>query len=208
MSSKFWNSRYQTTDPTKLGWFEVNPQPSLGLIQQYSDSKQVPILDVGSGASTLIDGLVENGFEGVIATDISYEGLAITQARLAEKASKIRFICDDILHPTQLHQLKNVDIWHDRAVLHFFTRESERQAYLELMRQTLSPKGVVIISTFAPGGLTTCSGLEIRQYDEKMLVEFLGPEFILLEAFPHLYTTTWGQERPFIYAVFRRDPGS
>lgn len=199
----FWNSRYQNTEPSNLGWFEATPQPSLDLIRKYAGSKHTYILDAGSGASTLIDHLVEEGFDQIVATDISNEGLALTRTRLATNASKVQFICDDILHPIQLNQLKNIDIWHDRAVFHFFTEESDRQAYLDVLKQILSPTGIVIISTFAIGGLTKCSGLDIRQYDEKLLSEFLGVEFKLLESFSYTYTTTWGQERPFIYAVFR-----
>lgn len=198
----FWNSCYQNIEPSKLGWFEATPQPSLALIQKYAKSKHDHILDVGSGSSTLIDHLVLDGFDQVTATDISNEGLAVTKTRLAANASRVRFICDDILQPTQLNQLKKVDIWHDRAVLHFFTQESHREAYLNLLQKILASKGIVIISTFAVGGLVKCSGLDIRQYDEKLLSELLGEEFKLLESFSHTYITTWGQERPFFYAVF------
>lgn len=201
----FWDSRYQQTEPKKLGWFEATPQPSLDLIRAYSSSKNDLIVDIGSGASTLIDHLVEDGFTRIIATDISSEGLEVTKKRLGDNASGVQFICDDMLHPITLNKLKDVFIWHDRAVLHFFTEEKDRQAYLNLLTRVLKPTGFVIISTFAMGGLTKCSGLEIKQYDTSTLSEFFGSELKLIRSFSHTYTTTWGQERPFIYAVFQRN---
>lgn len=204
MTQDFWNSRYHNTDPEKLGWYEATPQPSLNLIREFSTSKQDLILDIGSGSSTLIDHLIEDGFNQIIASDISNEGLDLTKKRLGDKASGVRFICDDILHSTALNQLQNISIWHDRAVLHFFTDEKDRQAYLNLLKKILKPSGFVIISTFAIGGLTKCSGLEIKQYDAMSLSKFLGSEFKLIRTFSHIYTTTWGQERPFLYVVFQR----
>ncbi len=199
-----WESKYSQTETSRLGWYEADPQPSLELIIQCDIPKDGIVLDVGSGASSLVDSLVLEGYTQVISTDISEEGLKITQHRLGEKVAQVQFIVDDIAHSKVIVQLKDVSMWHDRAVLHFFTEEKDRKAYLKLLKQVLKPGGIAIISTFAVGGLTHCSGLDIRQYDIQSLSKFLGDEFTLIKGIHYTYTTTWGQERPFIYGVFQR----
>ncbi len=200
----YWNSRYDQTEQSKLGWYESQSQPSLTLIQSCQVPKDVLIVDIGSGSSVLIDNLIEDGYTNLVATDISDSGLAITRKRLGERAKNVQFIVDDLTHPTQLLNLKEVSIWHDRAVFHFFIREEDRQTYRNLLNSVLKSDGFVIISTFAIGGLTQCSGLEIRQYSAETLSEFLGADFKCIQSHDHFYTTTWGQVRPFIYAVFQK----
>lgn len=199
-----WDEKYRNTEPVKLGWYENSPQPSLDLIRQRHLAKDVIILDVGSGSSPLVDRLLEDGYTNIIATDISQEALAITQSRLGKKASRIQFITDDLLHPTQLTNLKDISVWHDRAVLHFFTEEIDRNVYVRLLKSVLKADGFVIISTFAPDGLTKCSGLNVCRYDAASLAKVLGDEFKLIQSLSYTYTTTWGQKRPFIYGVFQR----
>lgn len=199
-----WDSKYQHTEQKSLGWYEENPQPSLNLIKEFSVSKADVILDVGSGSSTLIDHLIQEGYSQIIATDISAQGLAITQKRLGDSASQVRFVVDDLTAPAQLDSIKNISIWHDRAVLHFFTEEKDQKLYVRLLNSILKPGGFALISTFAKEGLTKCSGLDIRQYDEGSMVKLLGDEFKLIRSMPYTYQTTWGQERPFIYVIFQR----
>lgn len=198
-----WDSKYQNTEQKSLGWYEEKPQPSLNLIKEFCPLKDSCILDVGSGSSTLIDHLVQEGYSHIIATDISKEALVITQKRLPDTSS-VRFIVDDLTHPTQLTGLKEISIWHDRAVLHFFTEEKDQKSYVRLLKNILNPGGFALISTFAMGGLTKCSGLDIRQYDEKSMSQLLGDGFKLIRSMPYTYQTTWGQERPFIYTIFQR----
>ncbi len=199
-----WNTRYQQTEQPKLGWYESKSEPSLSLIQSCDLPKDALIADIGSGSSVLIDDLIESGYTNLIATDISESGLAITRNRLGKKTAHVRFIADDLTHPTELLTLTDVALWHDRAALHFFTQEKDRDRYLRLVKSILKPNGYVIISTFAIEGLTKCSGLEIQQYSPKTMSQFLGKEFKPIRSLKHVYTTTWGQERPFIYCVFQR----
>ena len=199
-----WDAKYQNTEQIKLGWYEASPQPSLDLIRKSCVSKDGVILDIGSGSSTLIDHLVADGYTNVIATDISTKGLEITKQRIGENLNSVRFIVDDLTQPTHLSSLKDISIWHDRAVLHFFTEEQERNSYLVLLKRVLKHGGFAIISTFEIGGLTKCSGLNIHQYDTQSMIKFLGSEFKLIRSMSHTYTTTWGQDRPFVYGVFQR----
>jgi SAM-dependent methyltransferase len=200
----YWNSRYQQTQQEKLGWYEAVSQPSLDLIDSCYIAKDALIVDIGSGASLLIDNLIDAGYRNLVATDISDAGLAISRDRLGDRVAHVRFIVDDICQPLRLTGLRNVAIWHDRAVLHFFTQEKDRAVYLNLLNAVLSPGGFVIIATFAVGGLTQCSGLDIQQYTAESLSQFLGDAFILVQALDHVYTTTWGQDRPFLYCVFQK----
>jgi|TARA_A100001015_G_scaffold248859_1_gene286501 SAM-dependent methyltransferase len=199
-----WNEKYKTTSQEKLGWYEETSSPSLELIQECGLSKSDSVLDIGSGSSTLIDSLIQEGYTSIIASDISEAALEITKARLGTLAAKVTFVVDDVLRPDKLDALEKVSLWHDRAVFHFFTEENDRALYLKTLTAILKPGGYVIISTFALHGLTQCSGLPVKAYTSEMLANFLGPEFKLLKEQPHLYTTTWGQERPFIYTVFQK----
>lgn len=199
-----WNSRYKETEQEKLGWYESEAQPSLDLIRSCKVSHDDLIVDIGSGSSVLIDNLINDGYKRIVATDISKVGLDITKRRLGEKAEHVQFIVDDLINPTYLKELSDIDIWHDRAVLHFFTKEPEKQAYGSLLKASLKPNGFAIISTFAVGGLTKCSGLDIQQYTPETLGQLLGPEFKLIKSLKYTYMTTWKQARPFIYCIFQK----
>lgn len=201
---KHWDEKYQTTPQEKLGWYESHSQPSLDLIQELGLKKSDVILDIGSGSSSLIDDLIEAGYSNIIASDISQNALALTKQRLGKKGSVVKFIVDDVLNPNSLTKLNGVSLWHDRAVLHFFTEESDKLAYLKTLNAVLKPGGFVIISAFALNGLTQCSGLPVSQYDAKLMSNFLDTQFTLLKHINHIYETTWGQERPFIYTVFQK----
>lgn len=200
-----WNEKYKTTSQEKLGWYEETSSPSLELIQECGISKSDSILDIGSGSSTLIDSLVQEGYTHIIASDISEEALDITKTRLATHADNVTFVVDDVLHPNQLNNLKNISLWHDRTVFHFFTEERDQKLYLKTMNTVLKSGGYAIISTFALNGLTQCSGLPVKPYSADMLSDVLGPTFKLLKTMPYVYRTTWGQERPFIYTVFQKN---
>lgn len=200
-----WDAIYQKSEIEKLGWHEENPQPSLRLIQACALPKDARQLHAGAGASKLVDTLLAEGFCNLIATDISGVALQKLKERLDENArEKVEWVVDDLTRPRKLLTLKSVDLWHDRAVLHFFTKEEEQQAYFDLVRKMVKPRGHVIIATFNLAGAKMCSGLPVKNYNATMLAEKLGPEFQLLEAFDHLYVTPSGGERPYVYTLFRR----
>jgi SAM-dependent methyltransferase len=202
-----WNKTYEATETKKLGWYEETPEPSLTLIQECPIDKNDVIIDVGCGASTLVDELINNGYTNIVLADISKMALGITHNRLKTLQPKnpvsVAFLTDDVTNSKHIKSINNITVWHDRAVLHFLTNDDDQQAYLKLLKLTIRKGGYVIISTFAIGGAEECSGLPVKQYDAKSLSDFLGPEFKLVKSFDHTYTTTWGQERPFIYTVFQ-----
>ncbi|MCO6480302.1 MAG: class I SAM-dependent methyltransferase [Phaeodactylibacter sp.] len=200
-----WDAIYQKSETSCLGWYEEAPGPSLQLIRESGISRDARILHVGAGATTLIDILLQEGYENQIATDISRQALQSLQRRLGKKASqKVEWLVDDLTDPSFLPEISPVSLWHDRAVLHFFTGEAERESYFALLRRLLLPGGWAILAAFHLDGAKKCSGLLVRNYDEGMLAEELGPGFRLVRAFPYRYMMPSGAERPYIYTLFQR----
>ncbi|MBR9690369.1 class I SAM-dependent methyltransferase [Candidatus Woesearchaeota archaeon] len=199
-----WNKVYSSKETTQLGWYEESPEKSLELIDKCHVNKDNKVLDVGTGASTLIDNLIKRGYNKIIAADISEEALNKLKARLGEKASSVTFIVDNLTAPEHLNDLKDIMIWHDRAVLHFLTGKSERDAYLSLLSQVVRIGGYVIIAAFSLEGAPKCSGLDVKRYDVNMIQDFLGSNFILKEHFNYLYNMPSGDKRPYVYTLFQR----
>lgn len=199
-----WNKTYERAEIDKLGWYEENPEPSLRLISKCDFDKNASLLNVGTGASRLVDELLDEGYEHIIANDISASALDKLKLRLGERENKIHWVVDDLIQPTQLCNLEQVDLWHDRAVLHFFSDKKEQDAYFDLLRKLVKKNGFVIIATFNLDGATKCSGLPVFRYDKKMLQEKLGKGFELIEAFDYCYTMPKGETRKYIYTLFKR----
>ena len=200
-----WERVYDNKAVEKLGWYESSPEPSMSLIKACRLEKDASILNVGAGATTLVDELLRSGYLNTIANDISQAALEELQLRLGpELSSKVHWIVDDLTNPVELTALENIDLWHDRAALHFFQEDEDRIAYFDLLRKVLRPGGHVIIAAFNLNGAPTCSGLPVFRYDAQMLQDKLGDEFELLEAFDYTYTQPSGNTRDYVYTLFKR----
>ena len=200
-----WDYIYRTGNLKKLGWYEEIPEQSLRRIGKCDLGQDDPIVDIGAGETTLIEHLLRIGFRQVTAVDISEVALAKLRQRLGrEKAVHLQWIVHDITRPAKLVHLKDIALWHDRAVLHFLLEEGERGTYFETLRNVLRPGGHVIIAAFSLKGVTMCSGLKVKNYDQHMLADLLGPEFVLLEWFDYVHYNPSGDPRPYIYTLFRR----
>lgn len=199
-----WNSIYQTKAVTDVSWFEVDPQVSWELISSAS-----PILgrviDVGGGASRLVDRLVATGFKHVTVLDISEIALEHAKARMGHAATQVHWIVGDIC---RIAQLPPCDIWHDRAVFHFLTEQEDRRKYVELVSRTLRIGGHLIIGTFAVDGPPKCSGLEVCRYDADSLARELGPRFKLVRQLSYKHVTPTGKPQQFFFGVFELLPPS
>jgi SAM-dependent methyltransferase len=200
---KYWNSAYLNTKRENLGWYEEKSEQTLSLIHETKLPKNAAILNIGSGSSILIDDLLEDGFSNIIANDLSEESLKSLKHRFAEN-EKVKFIVDNLLNPSKLDELKNIDLWNDRAVLHFFLQQEQITAYFNLLKKVLKPKGFVIISVFAKDGAEKCCGLSIKRYDVKMLENELGTNFELKKSFNYTFVNPFGSEKPYIYTLFQR----
>ena len=200
-----WDEIYEALDVDELTWYEEIPEPSIRLLSKCHINKDESILDVGAGASIFIDYLVDQGFKKIIAADISEIALNKIKERLGkEKASLVRWIVDDITGPVHIQDLRDIAVWHDRAVLHFLLEENQQKVYLSTLKKVIKKKGFVIIAAFSLKGAKKCTGLDVKNYDQDMLAKFLGEDFKLLEYFEHTYYMPSGQPRPYIYALFQK----
>ena len=148
--TEHWNNVYSKSEINKLGWYEESPKPSLKLIKKCNLKKDAVILDVGSGVTTLIEKLFEQGYNRIIATDISAVALSKAKEKLkTEKAKLVKWIVDDITNPEYLIQPGTIDLWHDRTVLHFLTEENQKDGYLSTLKGLVKVGGFVIIAVFS-----------------------------------------------------------
>ena len=202
---KHWNNAYLKTPVSNLGWYEEDPIPSMNLIKKCKLPKNALIFNAGAGATTLIEHLLNEGYSNIVVNDIAVAALTELKTNLSDhKNSQLKFIVDDLINPTELLHLKNVDLWHDRAVLHFFTTEEQQEAYFELLRSAVRINGFVILAEFELGEATLCSGLTTFNYNEKMLQERLGTDFELLKSFNYRYRQPAGNTKRYIYTLFQR----
>jgi cyclopropane fatty-acyl-phospholipid synthase-like methyltransferase len=201
-----WNEIYEALDADELTWYEEIPEASIKLLSECHINKDESILDVGAGASTFIDYLINQGYSNIIATDISEIALNKLKERLGnEKASPVRWIVDDITQPAHIQNLRDIAVWHDRAVLHFLLKENQQQMYLSTLKEVIKKDGYVIIAAFSLKGAKKCSGLNVKNYDQNMLAEFLGKDFSLLDYFDYTHYMPSREPRPYVYTLFQRN---
>jgi 2-polyprenyl-3-methyl-5-hydroxy-6-metoxy-1,4-benzoquinol methylase len=201
-TQEHWQYIYQKKDPDEQTWYQRKPTVSLDLIEQVAEELPVRIVDVGGGASTLVDYLLDDGRFDIAVVDIAPAALSASQARLGERAKAVDWRVADLTDPIELDP--PVDIWHDRAVLHFLRDPDERAAYLENLEHNIAPDGHVVLSTFAIDGPDKCSGLDIRQYSPRLMSETLGDGWRLVESRYEDHPTPWGGEQRFVYGLFER----
>lgn len=200
-----WDNVYANSELDKLGWYEEIPVPSLDLIEKCNLEKSAKILDVGSGTTTLLELLANEGYEDITALDISKVALENAKKRINPDAKiKFNWIVGDITDSQVIVNIPKVDLWHDRTVLHFLATEKQQLGYLDNLRSLVKVGGYVIIAVFSLEGAKKCSGLDVRNYNQTMIAEFLGTEFNLIEHFPYIYVQPSGAKRPYIYTLFQR----
>lgn len=197
-----WDNAYLKSPEEKLGWYETDLTPTLNLISKTGLSADSQILNVGAGSTTLIDELLKKGYNNLIATDISEVALNKLSERVGNE--NVQYIVDDLNAPVGLLNIAPVDLWIDRAVLHFFLKDEEQKIYFDLLKQKVKKDGFVILSEFSLEGATKCSGLPVQNYSTEMLQDRLGDDFELIESFNYTYIQPSGSERPYIYTLFKR----
>lgn len=196
-----WEKVYAGKAENEVSWFQESPAPSLELIERVSATRNSAIIDIGGGASRLVDALIDRGFSALTVLDLSEAALAKAKARLGERADRVQWFASDV---TTWQPRQSFDIWHDRAAFHFLTEAADRAAYLSRLRQALRPGGHAIIATFALDGPERCSGLPVVRYDAAGLGRILGEDFALLESQRHQHTTPWHSVQSFQFSIFRR----
>lgn len=197
-----WQEIYGTKPPDEQTWYQESPEASLELIERHADSREARVIDAGGGCSTLVDHLLARGTYDVTVLDIAPAALEAAKRRLGERADEVEWVVADLTESLALEQ--TFDVWHDRAVFHFLTDEADRRRYVENLEGHVPEGGVAIISTFAPDGPESCSGLSVRRYAPAELASYLGEGWQLLEPERELHQTPWGGEQAFAYAALRR----
>ena len=196
-----WQNVYLTKGERDVSWFQKSPTISLDLIHETGVSTESSIIDIGGGASRLVDALIAEGFRSVTVLDLSEEALATSRERLGSRAQCVNWIVADILawQPQYIY-----DLWHDRAAFHFLTESNDRTAYAECVRKALRPGGHLIIGTFAPDGPGRCSGLPVVRHDAASLGMIFGPSFHLVKSLRHDHQTPAGTIQRFQFSLFVR----
>jgi SAM-dependent methyltransferase len=191
-----WEHVYATKATTSVSWYQPVPERSLEFIRATGEPSAAPILDVGGGASTLVDHLLDAGYSDVSVLDISMGALGHAQARLGDRAARVAWIEADI---TRFQPTRSFAIWHDRAVFHFLTNAEDRERYLQVLRKALRAGGQLVLATFGPEGPTRCSGLEVHRYSVPELGAVLGPGFALRAHRIDEHRTPMGTLQQFLY---------
>lgn len=197
-----WENVYASKGETQVSWFQETPAPSLELVELVGAVRNSAIIDIGGGASRLVDSLVSRGYEDVTVLDLSAAALASARSRMGDKADRVSWIAADV---TTWEPLRSYDVWHDRAAFHFLTDPNDQTAYVARLRRALRPGGHAIIGTFALDGPERCSGLIVSRYDASRLAATLGGGFELIDARRHDHITPWGATQKFQFSTFRRE---
>jgi SAM-dependent methyltransferase len=200
-SREHWEKVYMERKPDEVSWFQQNPEKSLALITNAQLSLSARIIDVGGGASRLVDRLAEIGYKDLSVLDISEKALEYAKVRHGDKEPKIEWIQADA---TTFQTSRTFDVWHDRAVFHFLTDPAERFRYRLGLKRALRAGGNLIIATFAPDGPEKCSGLSVCRYGKDNIVAELGSDFELLETAEETHRTPWDTTQHFNYFRFRK----
>lgn len=201
-SKDHWEKVYSAKATTSVSWFQEHAETSLNIIRSTGVGKDAAIIDVGGGASTLVDDLLLSGYENLSVLDLSAAALAAAQKRIGAPSANVTWLKADVTKvdlPTH-----HFDVWHDRAVFHFLTTPEDRAAYVGAVLRAVKPGGHVIVATFAEDGPTQCSGLPVMRYRADELHAVFGGSFLLLEHSKEVHHTPFGKDQQFIYCYCRK----
>jgi ubiquinone/menaquinone biosynthesis C-methylase UbiE len=201
-SKEHWEKVYTTKATDAVSWFQEHAENSIKLIQQTGVPLSASIIDIGGGASTLVDDLLARGYSSLSVLDLSAAALSASKNRLDMKANEVNWIVADITKADLPPQ--SYDVWHDRAVFHFLTSAEDRQAYVRAVLRAVKPGGHVIVATFAEDGPLQCSGLPVMRYNTDELHAEFGEPFTLLHHEKESHQTPFGTAQQFTYCYCRK----
>jgi 2-polyprenyl-3-methyl-5-hydroxy-6-metoxy-1,4-benzoquinol methylase len=196
-----WEAIYASTPPTEVSWYARNPAVSLRLVEAMASSPLVAVVDIGAGASLLVDRLLADNFTDVTVLDVSQHALTQVKNRLGETAQRVTFVHQDVL---AWQPDREYAVWHDRAVFHFLTEPAMRDQYVDIAARAVRRGGALVLGTFAEDGPTHCSGLPVSRYSAEDLKGALSTSFSLVAHEREDHVTPGGVVQSFTWAVFRR----
>lgn len=198
--ARHWENVYTTKDMSKVGWYQKEATTSLSLLQKIGSTPKDAFIDVGCGASTLVDSLIDLGYRDITILDIAQSALEIVKKRLGATADLPVYCVGDVCH---FSSEKHFDVWHDRALFHFLQKEEEQKEYLQTLHRSLSSEGRAIIGTFAVEGPESCSALPVRQYNEERMKNIVQGRFDILELIAETHITPSGSEQPYCFFILK-----
>ena len=196
-----WEGIYRARAATEVSWYQPEARLSLDLIRRVAPDLESPVVDVGGGASTLVDGLVHAGYQAVTVLDLAPTALAVARQRLGAAAAGVTWLEADVLRAAL--PSGGYVVWHDRAVFHFLTDPSDRRRYVAQTRRAVRPGGYVIVASFGPDGPTRCSGLPVQRYSPAAMHAEFGADFRLLDSVREDHRTPAGLTQAFVYCLCR-----
>jgi len=196
-----WESVYRSKVPAEVSWYRPHLDRSLHFIDRAGLSPNSRIIDVGGGASTLVDDLLERGYANVTVLDLSPSALAHARDRVGARGARVTWVVGDVVEAALPEH--SFDFWHDRAVFHFLTEEAVRRRYVEAVRRALKPGGHVLVATFGPSAPERCSGLPVARYSADGIHAQFGTEFRKVGSDDEIHHTPWGSEQEFVYCYCR-----
>jgi SAM-dependent methyltransferase len=196
-----WEAVYEAKPADGVSWFQPSAERSLALIQRVAPALDAPIIDVGGGASVLVDDLLGLGYRDLTVLDLARSALAVAQERLGAPAADVRWLEADVR--TAALPEDHFAVWHDRAVFHFLTDAADRAAYVAQVERAVRSGGFVLVATFAEDGPTKCSGLPVARYSPDALHREFGSAFELVSSERETHATPVGTQQQFIYCLCR-----
>ncbi len=197
-----WQNVYRTRSVEAVSWYRPHLETSLQLLEAAEMSVNSRVIDVGAGASTLVDDLLDRGLRDVSVLDVSEEALALARRRLGERAQLVNWYAGDLLELAL--PPAHFDFWHDRAVLHFLTDPEDARRYARIAAHALTRGGYAVIAGFAPDGPQRCSGLHVVRRSADDIAALLTSGFTLVRERTETHRTPGGSEQSFVYALLRR----
>lgn len=198
---EYWDGVYNNKAHDEVSWFQPRPETSLGLIGATGLGKGAAVIDVGGGASLLVDHLLDEGYTDLTLLDVSAKALCLTRERLGDRAAKVNWWAEDV---TEFTPPRQYDIWHDRAVFHFLADPGERACYVTTAANAVRQGGGLIVAAFSPAGPDKCSGLDVVKYSPAELAAWFSAWFQLVETVEEVHRTPSGAAQHFVYCRFIR----
>jgi 2-polyprenyl-3-methyl-5-hydroxy-6-metoxy-1,4-benzoquinol methylase len=202
--AQHWDAVYGSKAEDAVSWFQESADTSLELLDELELPAGARLVDVGGGASRLVDSLLDRGGFELTVLDVAAEGLAHARARLGGREESVTWVVADV---TRWRPAGTYDVWHDRAVFHFLGAEEDRRHYVRTLNAAVRPGGHVVVATFAEDGPEQCSGLPVVRYDAASLADALGPGVAPVASRRQVHRTPWGGEQPFTWLALRRTSG-
>lgn len=204
-NKQHWEQVYANKASNAVSWFQERADESMRLIHLTNIGKDATIIDIGGGASTLIDNLLSENYSNLTVLDLSAKALDVAKQRVGNRSDSVTWLEGDV---TQFGlQSHHYDLWHDRAVFHFLTDPTDRQAYVQQVMKSVRPGGHVVVATFADDGPDKCSGLPTMRYSPNSLHAEFGDAFQLLRSVKEVHHTPFGTEQKFIYCYWQLHKG-